>query len=172
MSLQAEVEQRHEKINKLEKADAALMLEMESKSIQMDAAVAAVDSAADARDAAQTVRIEKLEADVTGKLMTSIEELERSITKYLNPLLTTVDDIGIKLVTVAEQAATADATSTRLGLLQMDMKQLVDDTKALVDRGDRDFEDLSGRLDATTSEVQDLALEFTGLELASMVDPS
>lgn len=172
VSLQAEVEQRHEKINKLEKADAALMLEMESKSIQMDAAVAAVDSAADARDAAQTVRIEKLEADVTGKLMTSIEELERSITKDLNPLLTTVDDIGIKLVTVAEQAATADATSTRLGLLQMDMKQLVDDTKALVDRGDRDFEDLSGRLDATTSEVQDLALEFTGLELASMVDPS
>ena len=171
-SLQAEVEQRHDKINKLEKADAALMLEIESKSIKMDAAVAAVDSAADARDAAQTVRIEKLEADVTGKLMTSIEELERSITKDLNPLLKTVDDIGIKLVTVAEQAATADATATRLGLLQMDVKQLADDTKALVDRGDRDFEDLSGRLDATTSEVQDLALEFTGLELASMVDPS
>ena len=104
--------------------------------------------------------------------MTSIEELERSINKDLNPLLKTVDEIGIKLVSVAEQAATADATATRLNLLQMDVKQLADDAKALVDRGDRDFDDLSSRLDSTTTEVQDLALEFTGLELASMVDPA
>ena len=145
---------------------------MRSKSIKMDAAVAAVDSAGDARHAAQMVRVEKLEADVTGKLMTSIEELEGSINKDLNPLLRTVDEISIKLVTVAEQAATADATATRLNLLQMDVKQIADDTKALVERGDRDFDDLSGRLDATTSEVQDLAVEFTGLELSAMVDPA
>jgi hypothetical protein len=54
----------------------------------------------------------------------------------------------------------------------MDVKQIADDTKALVERGDRDFDDLSGRLDATTTEVQDLAVEFTGLELSAMVDPA
>ena len=171
-SLHAEVAQRHEKIDKLEKADAALLLEIETKSIKMDAAVAAVDSGAEARHAAQTVRVEKLEADVTGKLMSSIEELEGSIHRDLKPLMKTVDEMGIKLVSVAEQAATADGTATKLGLLVMDVNEIADATKALDERGERDFGDLSARVDSAVTEVQDLAVEVTGLELAAMVDGS
>lgn len=171
-SLQAETDQRHLEIDKLEKANAKLMLDLEDKSVKMDAAVAAVDSAADARDAAQTVRVNKLDADITTKIMTSIEELEGSVNRDLKPLLKTVDEIGIKLVTVAEQASTADTTATRLNLLQMDVKQIGDNTQTLIERSDRDFDELSSRLDATTTEVQDLALDFTGLELAAMLDPA
>lgn len=168
-----EVEAQHSKNQELERADAALLLEVERKSIATDAAVGLVQSQAEGRHRAQVVRVEKLESDVTGKLLHSVEELEGSINRDLKPLMTTVDEIGVKLVSVGDQAATADGTATKLSLLVMDVEAIADAIKALDEKGqvgEKEFGELSARVDAVGDEVNELSTDLTMLETAAMVE--
>ena len=168
-----EVEAQHGKNVELERADAALLLEVERKSIATDAAVGLVQSQAEGRHAAQVVRVEKLESDVTGKVLSSISELEGSINRDLKPLMATVDEMGVRLVSVGDQAATADGTATKLSLLVMDVEAIADAIKALDEKGqvgEKEFDELCTRVDAVGDEVMELSNDLTLLETAAMVD--
>eukprot|EP01046_Picozoa_sp_COSAG06_P039102 COSAG06_NODE_4582_length_4127_cov_4.211271_3_plen_618_part_00 len=148
----------HERTSKLEQSCTERFSELRAHS---DAATSALRADTDASFASTQAVIDTVAVQLTEKLSGQVEQLEAAVDQDLKPLMKTVGEMGETLVTVGEQAATADGTRTKLDLLQMDVTEVSDAAKALGEQANSDYDKLTALVDATSEEVQDLAVELS-----------